>query len=95
MLGRGDGDLSRALQLRDGVAPSTAVLGAALIAFCSFVGFETSANLAVPVLRRDRVDHDHLRAPTALPVLALASCVVLATQQRDPLTRAIAGGAPA
>lgn len=53
----------------------------------------TSTNLAVLVLRRDRVDHDHYRAPTALPILALGSCALLATQQRDPVTWAIAAGA--
>jgi amino acid transporter len=40
-----------------------------------------STNVAVLVLRRDRVDHDHFRVPRVLPVLALASCVVLLTQQ--------------
>ena len=40
-----------------------------------------STNAAVLVLRRDRVDHDHFRVPAVLPVLALASCVVLLTQQ--------------
>ena len=40
-----------------------------------------STNVAVLVLRRDRVDHVHFRAPTALPVLAVASCLVLFTQQ--------------
>ena len=40
-----------------------------------------STNAAVLVLRRDRVDHDHFRAPVVLPVLALVSCVVLLTQQ--------------
>lgn len=41
-----------------------------------------STNVAVLVLRRDPVDHDHFRAPTALPVLAVLSCVVLLTQQK-------------
>jgi len=49
VLGRGDGDLGRALELRPDVSPWAAVLGAALIAFYSFVGFETSANLAEEV----------------------------------------------
>ncbi|GGF94015.1 amino acid permease [Rhodococcoides trifolii] len=40
-----------------------------------------STNIAVLVLRRDTVDHDHFRAATILPVLALVTCVVLATQQ--------------
>jgi APA family basic amino acid/polyamine antiporter len=35
----------------------------------------------VLVLRRDTVEHPHFRTPAVLPVLALVSCVVLATQQ--------------
>nr|WP_256984199.1 APC family permease [Streptomyces sp. XY006] len=37
-------------------------------------------NTAVLVLRRDPGETDHFRAPTALPVLGIASCLVLATQ---------------
>ncbi len=40
-----------------------------------------STNLAVLVLRKDHVEQEHFRAPTALPVAALASCVLLLTQQ--------------
>ena len=46
VVGRGDGDLGRVMQLPEGVSPVPAVLGAALLAFYSFVGFETSANVA-------------------------------------------------
>jgi amino acid transporter len=42
----GDADLGRTLTFKPGVSPVLAVLGAALLAFYSFVGFETSANLA-------------------------------------------------
>lgn len=42
----GAADMSRALAFKPGVSPAFAVLGAALLAFYSFVGFETSANLA-------------------------------------------------
>ncbi|AEI12066.1 APC family permease [Cellulomonas gilvus] len=48
-LGRGDGDPGRIGQLPDGVSLGAATLGGALIAFYSFVGFETSANLAEEV----------------------------------------------
>ncbi|GGL78100.1 APC family permease [Glutamicibacter protophormiae] len=41
----------------------------------------TSTNLAVIVLRRDRVEHRHFRAPIIIPYLALASCAVLLVQQ--------------
>jgi amino acid transporter len=40
-----------------------------------------STNIAVLVLRRDRVEHDHFRVWTAVPVLGVASCVLLLTQQ--------------
>lgn len=37
-------------------------------------------NTAAIVLRRDAVAQDHFRAPTVVPVLGAASCVLLATQ---------------
>lgn len=40
-----------------------------------------STNVAVLVLRRTPVAHDHFRAPTWMPVLAIASCVLLFAQQ--------------
>jgi APA family basic amino acid/polyamine antiporter len=40
-----------------------------------------STNIAVLVLRRDRVEHKHFRAWSFLPVLAALSCIVLLTQQ--------------
>jgi basic amino acid/polyamine antiporter, APA family len=46
VVGRGDGDVGRVMQFPEGVSPVPAVLGAALLAFYSFVGFETSANVA-------------------------------------------------
>jgi basic amino acid/polyamine antiporter, APA family len=42
-------DVSRVTQFAPGVSPTAAVLGAALIAFYSFVGFEVSANVAEEV----------------------------------------------
>ena len=50
VLGRGEGDIARTVQFTEGTAPAFAVLGAALLAFYSFVGFETSANLAEEVV---------------------------------------------
>jgi len=41
----------------------------------------TATNIAVLVLRRDTVEHDHFRVWTAVPVLGVASCVLLMTQQ--------------
>ncbi|CAI9394221.1 Putrescine transporter PotE [Microbacterium sp. T2.11-28] len=40
-----------------------------------------STNIAVLVLRRDRVAHEHFRVWTAIPVLGIGSCVLLLSQQ--------------
>lgn len=40
-----------------------------------------STNVAVLALRRDTVDHPHFRVWTAVPVLGVASCLLLLTQQ--------------
>jgi basic amino acid/polyamine antiporter, APA family len=40
-----------------------------------------STNTAVLVLRRDRIAEDHFRTPTAIPVLAIGSCLLLLSQQ--------------
>lgn len=55
MVGAGGGDVSRLGEFREGVNPGLAVLGAAIIAFYSFVGFETSANIAEEVKDPSRV----------------------------------------
>lgn len=41
-----------------------------------------SVNISVLVLRRDKVEHDHFRVWTFVPVLGIASCILLLTQQR-------------
>ena len=46
----------------------------ALLLLCVF----TVVNVAVLVLRKDRVAHDHFRTPTFLPVLGAISCAFLA-----------------
>ena len=38
-------------------------------------------NVSVLVLRSDRVDHAHFRAPTALPVIGVAVCIALMTEK--------------
>lgn len=63
-------------------------LAATVVLLLLFVFLST--NVAVLVLRRDAVGHDHFRAPTALPVLAVVSCLVLLTQQ-SPQHWALAG----
>ncbi|GAB3551541.1 APC family permease [Arthrobacter tumbae] len=40
-----------------------------------------STNIAVLVLRRDRVEHAHFRVPTVIPYLGVASCILLLIQQ--------------
>ena len=49
VLARGEGVPARVLEPPEGTSVASAVLGAALLAFYSFVGFETSANLAEEV----------------------------------------------
>lgn len=46
----------------------------ALLLLCVF----TVVNIAVLVLRKDTVDHDHFRTPTFLPVIGALSCAFLA-----------------
>ena len=46
----------------------------ALLLLCVF----TVVNVAVLVLRRDPVEHEHFRTPTLLPILGAASCAFLA-----------------
>lgn len=55
LLARGGGDVARVTQLPSGVSPTAAVLGAAIIAYYSFVGFETSANVAEEMRDPSRV----------------------------------------
>jgi amino acid transporter len=61
----------------------------ALLLLCVF----TIVNVAVLVLRRDPVDHDHFRTPTFLPILGAASCAFFAGPWtgRDPVQYRIAG----
>lgn len=55
MVGGGGGDLSRVTQFPADVNPMMATLGAAIIAYYSFVGFETSANIIEEVKRPSKV----------------------------------------
>ncbi|WP_054814272.1 APC family permease [Nocardia arizonensis] len=53
----------------------------------------TVVNIAVLVLRRDRVEHAHFRAPTPLPVVGALTCGFLVTPwtDRNPQQYTIAG----
>ena len=55
------------------------VLASTVVLLLLFVFIST--NVAVLVLRRDHVEHRHFRVWTVVPVLGVASCVVLLTQQ--------------
>lgn len=46
MMGGGRGELDRVGQFPDGTTPGLAILAGAIVAYYSFVGFETSANVA-------------------------------------------------
>jgi basic amino acid/polyamine antiporter, APA family len=61
----------------------------ALLLLCVF----TIVNIAVLVLRKDKVEHKHFRTPTVVPVLGAASCAFLAGPWtgRDPVQYTIAG----
>jgi APA family basic amino acid/polyamine antiporter len=61
----------------------------ALLLLCVF----TVANIAVLVLRKDTVEHDHFRTPTLLPVLGALFCAFFAGPWtgRDPVQYKIAG----
>lgn len=54
-VGTGGGDLSRTTQLPEDVGIAGAVLGGAIVAYYSFVGFETSANVIEEVRDPSRV----------------------------------------
>ena len=60
----------------------------ALLLLCVF----TVVNIAVLVLRRDQVDHQHFVTPTVLPVLGALACAFLASPltDRDPIQYQIA-----
>ena len=57
--------------------PWVAILVTTIVAMViTFTG-----GLAVLVLRRDRVEHEHFRVWTVIPVLGALSCLALMTQQ--------------
>ena len=59
------------------LVPAVALLGGttSLLLLAVF----TIVNIAVLVLRRDRVEADHFRTPTVLPVVGALACAYLAT----------------
>jgi basic amino acid/polyamine antiporter, APA family len=82
MLGGGGGDVSRVTAFPEGANPATATLAAAIIAYYSFVGFETSANIAEEVREPSRVYPRALfasliTAGVVYVLVALASAIAL------------------
>lgn len=82
MLGHGDGDVSRVMQFPAGADPAVATLSAAIVAYYSFVGFETSANVAEEVRDPSRVYPKALfgalaTAGVVYVLVALASAIAL------------------
>ena len=56
------------------------------------LGVFAVVNIAVLVLRKDKVDHPHFRTPTVVPILGAATCLFLVGPWtgRDPVQYAIA-----
>lgn len=86
VLGAGGGDASRVGQFPTDVNPAIAVLGGAIIAYYSFVGFETSANVIEEVRNPSKVYPKALFgslivAGVIYVLVALASSIVLPTDQ--------------
>ncbi|RBY76459.1 amino acid permease [Geodermatophilus sp. TF02-6] len=86
VLGRGDGDLGRVVEFPPGVSAASAVLSAALLAYYSFVGFETSANVAEEVRDVRRVYPRALfgallTAGAVYVLVGLAAAVVLPPEE--------------
>lgn len=53
------------------------------------LGVFATVNVCALLLRRDEVDHDHFRAPTALPVVgAIVSLAVMTTKSGETFARA-------
>lgn len=67
MVGAGRGDVGRISQFPDGATPALAILSAAIVAYYSFVGFETSANVA-----------EEIRNPSKVYPAALFSALITA-----------------
>lgn len=61
------------------VTGSLAVLAETVVLLLLFVFIAT--NVAVLVLRKDRIAEPHFRTPTIMPVLAILSCLLLLAQQ--------------
>jgi hypothetical protein len=91
MLGGGRGDVSRIGEFPVDANPAIATLGAAIIAYYSFVGFETSANVAEEVRDPSRVYPRALFASLATAgvvyvLVGLASSIALPAEELSDST---------
>ncbi|CDQ46038.1 amino acid transporter [Mycolicibacterium neoaurum] len=84
LIGRGGGDVDRVMEFPADSTPALAILGGAIIAYYSFVGFETSANIVEEVRDPSRIYPRALfaaliTAGAVYVLVGLASAVVLPT----------------
>ena len=91
LLGGGGGDVSRVTEFPEGANPVLASLGAAIIAYYSFVGFETSANVIEEVKRPSKVYPialfgSLLTAGVVYVLVGLASSIALPASQLEKST---------
>ena len=89
----GEADVGRALEFKPGISPTLAVLGAALLAFYSFVGFETSANLAEEI-RDVRKVYPRALFAALLTAGVIYMAVGVAASSVLPMDKLIATSAP-
>lgn len=102
MAGHGDGDPARVGEFPDATSPGLAVLGGAILAYYSFVGFETSANVIEEVRNPSRVYPRALfgalvSAGVVYVLVGLASAIALPADElaksSGPLDVVLASGA--
>jgi basic amino acid/polyamine antiporter, APA family len=99
MVGGGRGDLSRIGEFPDGSTPALAVLSGAIVAYYSFVGFETSANVAEEIRNPSKVYPKALfgaliTAGVVYALVGIASAIALPpdelTESSGPLLAVVA-----
>lgn len=91
MVGGGNGDVGRAGEFPDATSPGLAILGGAILAYYSFVGFETSANVIEEVKDPSRVYPRALfgaliTAGLVYVLVGLASAIALPSEELSQST---------
>jgi amino acid transporter len=89
MVGRGDGDIGRVVEFPSDSTPALAILGGAIIAYYSFVGFETSANVVEEIRDPSKIYPRALFASliTAGVIYVLVGLASAAVLSPDELSR--------